>query len=58
MTILWVVFIFIGINKHSVDTRLVIGSLAAAAYYFAASFYLHFKSNNNESIAEPLNDQA
>ncbi len=58
MTVLWIVFIIIGINLHNVDMRLVIGSLAGAVYYFAASFYLHFKTIGDENIAEPLTEQA
>ncbi len=34
--------VVMGATMHDVDKRLVIGSLAAAVYYFAASFYLHF----------------
>jgi phosphatidylcholine synthase len=54
MTVLWIVFIIIGINIHNVDMRLVVGSLAGAVYYFAASFYLHFKTSCSENLAEPL----
>ena len=43
MSAFWVALITMGITMNNVDMRLVIGSLAAAVYYFAASFYLHFK---------------
>ena len=56
MTLLWVAFIIIGINLHNVDMRLVIGSLAAAVYYFAASFYLHFKTSSTDNLSEPLTE--
>jgi len=53
MTLFWVVLIYIGINLHHVDIRLVIGSLAAAVYYFAASFYLHFKTSRDKNLTKP-----
>ena len=53
-----VAVVMMGITIHNVDMRLVIGSLAAAVYYFAASFYLHFiyepSRDVNQSDTNPL----
>lgn len=42
MAAFWVALIAMGITMNNVDMRLVLGSLAAAVYYFGVSIYLHF----------------
>ncbi|MBM4235773.1 MAG: hypothetical protein FJ152_04805 [Firmicutes bacterium] len=46
MVLFGVALIIMGATMNDVDKRLVVGSLAAAVYYFAASFYLHFTDKN------------
>jgi uncharacterized membrane protein len=53
MGLFGVALVVMGATMYDVDKRLVIGSLLAAVYYFAVSFYLHFteppsqEKNNN-----------
>lgn len=42
MVMFGVALVIMGATMYNVDKRLVVGSLLAAFYYFAISFYLHF----------------
>ncbi len=43
-----IALVILGVTMYDVDKRLVIGSLIAAFYYFAVSFYLHFTEKTSQ----------